>query len=65
MGLAGRQKLFINITAQIMEDPSFTPGQTLLLLERYGLSPSNVVFEITERTSIEDFGREENTGSLP
>ena len=56
MGLAAGQKLFINITAQIMEDPSFTPGMTLQLLERFGLSPSNVVFEITERTSIEDFG---------
>lgn len=55
-GLASGQKLFINITAQIMEDPSFTPGMTLQLLERFGLSPSNVVFEITERTSIEDFG---------
>ncbi|BBH18965.1 hypothetical protein Back11_03100 [Paenibacillus baekrokdamisoli] len=54
-GLANGQKLFINITAQIMEDASFTPGQTLLLLERYDLSPSNVVFEITERSSIEDF----------
>ncbi|MFC5649138.1 EAL domain-containing protein [Paenibacillus solisilvae] len=55
-GLTAGQKLFINITAQIMEDPSFTPGKTLQLLERFGLSPSNVVFEITERTSIEDFG---------
>jgi EAL domain-containing protein (putative c-di-GMP-specific phosphodiesterase class I) len=55
-GLGMHQKLFINITAQIMNDPSFTPGQTLLLLERFGLSPHNVVFEITERSSFEDFG---------
>ncbi|AZN42428.1 EAL domain-containing protein [Paenibacillus albus] len=54
-GLAAGQKLFINITAQIMHDPTFTPGQTLLLLEQYGLSPHHVVFEITERSSIEDF----------
>lgn len=54
-GLSSGQKLFINITAQIMQDPTFTPGQTLLLLERYGLSPHHVVFEITERSSIEDF----------
>jgi len=50
------QKLFINVTARIMDDPHFTSGQTLVLLERCGLSPSNVVFEITERTSIDDFG---------
>ncbi|MBW7458637.1 EAL domain-containing protein, partial [Paenibacillus sepulcri] len=55
-GLASGQKLFINMTAQIMNDPSFTPGQTLYLLERFGLSPHNVVFEITERSSFEDFG---------
>ncbi|QYR23284.1 EAL domain-containing protein [Paenibacillus sp. sptzw28] len=56
MGLGSNQKLFINITAHIMNDPSFTPGQTLLLLERFGLAPHNVVFEITERSSFEDFG---------
>jgi EAL domain-containing protein (putative c-di-GMP-specific phosphodiesterase class I) len=50
------QKLFINVTARIMDDPHFISGQTLVLLERCGLSPRNVVFELTERTSIEDFG---------
>ncbi|QHT62292.1 EAL domain-containing protein [Paenibacillus lycopersici] len=54
-GLADGRKLFINITAKIMNDPTFSPGQTLLLLQKYGLSPHHVVFEITERTSIEDF----------
>ncbi|SFS56771.1 EAL domain-containing protein [Paenibacillus sp. BC26] len=55
-GLSAGQKLFINITAKIMNDPSFTTGRTMLLLEQYGLSPHHVVFEITERSSIEDFG---------
>lgn len=55
-GLKREQKLFINVMAQIIEDPEFSPGQTLSLLERRGLSPHNVVFEITERNSIEDFG---------
>ncbi|MGG1638330.1 EAL domain-containing protein [Paenibacillus sp. NRS-1760] len=50
------QKLFINVMAQIMEDPSFSPGQTLSLLEQHKLSPHHVVFEITERSSIADFG---------
>jgi len=50
------QKLFINVMAQIMEDPSFSPGKTLSLLEQHKLSPHHVVFEITERSSIEDFG---------
>jgi EAL domain-containing protein (putative c-di-GMP-specific phosphodiesterase class I)/GGDEF domain-containing protein len=50
-----RQMLFINISAPILEDPQFVPGKTLEILERNGLSPHNVVFEITERSSIEDF----------
>ena len=56
MPLGQEQKLFINVMAQIMEDPSFSPGQTLSLLEQHRLSPHNVVFEITERSSIADFG---------
>lgn len=54
--LQKQQKLFINVTAQIMNDPRFTPGKTLSLLERQHLSPHNVVFEITERSYIHDFG---------
>lgn len=54
--LKREQKLFINVMAQIMEDPSFSPGQTVSLLEQHRLSPHNVVFEITERSSIADFG---------
>jgi EAL domain-containing protein (putative c-di-GMP-specific phosphodiesterase class I) len=56
MPLKKEQKLFINVMAQIMEDPGFSPGQTLSLLEQHRLSPHNVVFEITERSSIADFG---------
>lgn len=54
--LKPNQKLFINVMAQIMEDPSFSPGQTLTLLEQHHLSPHHVVFEITERSAIADFG---------
>lgn len=56
MLLKKEQKLFINLMAQIMEDPGFSPGQTLSLLEQHHLSPHNVVFEINERSSIADFG---------
>lgn len=49
------QKLFMNIHPQTLADPQFLPGETLKLLKRYGLSPENVVFEITERHSIKDF----------
>ncbi len=50
-----QQLLFINISSQVLYDPGFVPGKTLEILQKYGLRPSNVVFEITERSSIEDF----------
>ncbi|WP_159881573.1 bifunctional diguanylate cyclase/phosphodiesterase [Paenibacillus puerhi] len=50
-----KQLLFINVSAEILNDPLFAPGKTLELLTARGLRPSNVVFEITERSSIEDF----------
>ncbi|WP_083351201.1 GGDEF domain-containing protein [Paenibacillus naphthalenovorans] len=49
------QLLFLNVSAEILNDPDFVPGRTLELLEKRGLSPGQVVFEITERSSIEDF----------
>lgn len=53
--LRKEQRVFINIPAHVIHDPHFTPGRTLKLLKERGLSPHNVVFEITERSSIEDF----------
>jgi EAL domain-containing protein (putative c-di-GMP-specific phosphodiesterase class I)/GGDEF domain-containing protein len=48
-------KLFINLNANVIHDPQFTPGQTLTFLEKMNLTPENVVFEITERQSIDDY----------
>ncbi|MFE5318889.1 GGDEF domain-containing protein [Paenibacillus sp. NPDC056579] len=47
--------LFINISAAILYDPLFVPGKTLEMLEAHGIQPGQIVFEITERSSIEDF----------
>ncbi|WP_157950900.1 EAL domain-containing protein [Peribacillus acanthi] len=49
------EKLFLNISAQVIYDPNFTPGHTIQLLKKYGIEPSDIVFEITERSAIEDF----------
>jgi diguanylate cyclase (GGDEF)-like protein len=50
-----KQLLFINISSQVIYDPQFEPGKTLEILQKHNLHPSNVVFEITERSSLEDF----------
>ncbi len=49
------QKLFLNIHPRTMADSDFTPGKTVALLEQVGLTPENIVFEITERHSVQDF----------
>lgn len=49
------QKLFLNIHPRTMADPEFTPGKTTELMERAGLKPENIVFEITEQHSVQDF----------
>ncbi|WP_135555272.1 GGDEF domain-containing protein [Paenibacillus cymbidii] len=50
-----RQKLFINISSHILYDPRFVPGKTMEILQQNGMRPEHIVFEITERSSIEDF----------
>ncbi|WP_319759314.1 bifunctional diguanylate cyclase/phosphodiesterase [Maridesulfovibrio sp.] len=50
-----QHKLFLNIHPRTIVDPNFTPGQTRILLDKWGLKPGNIVFEITERHSVKDF----------
>lgn len=50
-----KEMLFLNIDPQVLVDPEFASGHTRRLLSERGLSPSDVVLEITERSAIEDF----------
>lgn len=54
-GLGPDQRLFLNIHPRTLVSPDFSPGETLGLLERSGMSPRQVVFEITERHCVKDF----------
>lgn len=49
------RKLFLNVHPRTLVDPSFSPGETLKLLETLGLEPHDIVLEITERHSTKDF----------
>jgi EAL domain-containing protein (putative c-di-GMP-specific phosphodiesterase class I)/GGDEF domain-containing protein len=53
--LQNGQKLFLNIHPKTMADPEFAPGKTLELMDKAGLVPDDIVFEITERHSVQDF----------
>ncbi|MTI59829.1 MAG: EAL domain-containing protein [Firmicutes bacterium] len=52
---AGEYKLFINIDPHVIYDTNFQRGTTRQLLKHLSLSQQNIVIEITERTSINDF----------
>lgn len=51
----GQKKLFINVDPYIFNDERFKQGMTKSYLERYNISPDNIVFEISERTEIKEF----------
>jgi diguanylate cyclase (GGDEF)-like protein len=52
--LAPGQRMFLNITPQIINAPAFATGQTRRIIEKYNRLPEQIVFEITEGTVIED-----------
>lgn len=52
---ASNHKIFINISPGVVNDPSFRPDEIKSVLNDMGAAPDQVVFEVTERTSIEDF----------
>ncbi|WP_343573928.1 GGDEF domain-containing protein [Pseudomonas sp.] len=48
-------KLFLNVSPESLLEPTHQPGRTLQLLQTFGISPNDVVIELTEQTPIEDF----------
>jgi EAL domain-containing protein (putative c-di-GMP-specific phosphodiesterase class I)/GGDEF domain-containing protein len=49
------QKIFVNVHPNTINDPAFTEGETIRILQNLCIKPQNVVFEITERHHIKDF----------
>ena len=48
-------KLFLNVSPESLLEAMHRPGLTLQLLETFGISPSQVVIELTEQTPTDDF----------
>ena len=48
-------KLFMNIRPTSIRDPRFQPEAIMERFQRCGLAPSDVVFEISEQESIENY----------
>lgn len=53
--LSYHSKLFLNLTPTVVNEPGFAKGQTRRLVKHLGLNAHQIVFEITERSSIKDF----------
>lgn len=54
-GLELPGRLFLNVSPLSLMEPTFRPGETLRLLAEVGLSPSQVVIELTEQQPLEDY----------
>ncbi len=53
--MEAEQKLFLNVHPRTVGDAGFIKGETMELVREYGWHPNSVVFEITERHSIDDY----------
>lgn len=48
------KKLFLNVNPNVMHDVKFRQGFTKEYLQKYGITPEKIIFEITERNAIYD-----------
>lgn len=46
--------LFLNVNPMVIHDEEFQTGFTSQCMRNYGLNPKNIVFEVTERSAVED-----------
>lgn len=53
--LAIKEKLFINASPQVLLHPEFKKGETLRLLDQYGVNPRSVIIELTEHRPADNY----------
>lgn len=55
--LAEQQTLFLNVDANILEDQEFHQGTTAKFLSDRALPADHIIFEVSEKVSIEDYAK--------
>lgn len=50
-----KEKLFINASPLVLLQPEFKKGETLRLLDQYGINPRSVVIELTEHKPADNY----------
>lgn len=53
--LPASKMLFINVDPKIINDGRFEKGVTKEILDEYHIDATNIIFEITEKTSVDDY----------
>jgi diguanylate cyclase len=53
-GLGPQQLLSLNVSPRFLEAPNFSPDWLLRLLTRFGIEPTRLILEMTEREDVED-----------
>lgn len=53
--LPSNKLLFLNVDPNIIKDSTYKEGFTKNYLKKFNIDPKNIVFEITERTAIDDY----------
>jgi diguanylate cyclase (GGDEF)-like protein len=61
--LGADQYLSINLSPRTLESDAFSPLEILALARRHGISPTQLVVELTEREAVEDLGKLQSTVS--
>jgi EAL domain-containing protein (putative c-di-GMP-specific phosphodiesterase class I)/GGDEF domain-containing protein len=56
-----QDRLFINVSPNIMHDTKFKQGFTKEYLNRYAFNPENIIFEITEKEAVNNIADFMNT----
>ncbi len=49
---AAQTRLFFNLDNRVIQSPDYHPGGTLAILQRHGLPPTSICFELSERHEI-------------
>lgn len=52
--ITSNERLFLNVNPQIMHDKKFRHGFTREFLKKYDMSPENIIFEITEKGTVDN-----------
>ncbi len=52
---SNKDLIFLNVHPLVLNDANYRSGKTLRFIEKFGLDPRQIVFEITEKHAVQDY----------